>query len=789
MNELARLHDEIALRDRDIERCRAELKARDRELCTQEGELRRESGARAAAEAELAEARARSRRVEESVTWRLFERARGRLYGAIGERSLLARGVGEALRLLGRLLIRPASLQAPAAVAEEPAPVEPELPVIVLPAHPQPKISLVIPVGAHAGSAACLQMIARNTNRVGYEVVVVDDCADAETKHLLAGVRGLHLVANESDCGYLHSVGVGVGAARGEWIVLCDNDITVGDGWLKMMLECAESAPDVGVVTPKYVQPDGMLSEAGGIVWRNGTVANYGRGEDPTLFQFEYRRPTDCGSPGALMMRADLWRSAGGLDQHYITMCYGCADICFKAREQGLLVLYEPAATVMRAGGDGAGSGERAAREDDREFDRQAFVARWRQRLDREHRLDAPSNRRNAANRRDGPHVLVVDHRVPTPDQDAGSLRMSAIIRALLDLGARVTFLPDDFTPIQPYTRELQELGVEVFYGQLNMNAELATIGPRLTAAILSRPHPASRWLDTVRRYAPAATVAYDSVDLHWLREARRQALTVRPENRYDDSDLASLGGTAGALRHLELAMIGAADVTIVVSEAERNQVERDVSGTRTLLLPMIHDIEPAVAPAAGRSGVLFVGGFQHPPNVDAAIALVTEVMPAVWSQQQGVRVTIVGAHPPSEVQALASPLVEVVGWVDELAPLLSRSRVMAAPLRYGAGMKGKITQSLAMGLPVVTTSIGVEGLEGGDRGVLVADDPVAQAAEIIRVYGDDELWQELSRAGQDLIQSECSPRVALDRLRPLLDGGAEPAKQPGARAESNPMP
>jgi glycosyltransferase involved in cell wall biosynthesis len=345
-------------------------------------------------------------------------------------------------------------------------------------------------------------------------------------------------------------------------------------------------------------------------------------------------------------------------------------------------------------------------------------------------------------------------------------------MQALVELGARVSFMPDNLTPLEPYTRHLQGIGIEVLYGPLNVNAELATIGPRLDLAILSRPHQAGRWLDVVRELAPSATVAYDTVDLHWLREARRTTLgnsagTLEMSN----GRVGSIAPKAQALRHLELAMIRASDATIVVSNCEREQVEHDVPGSSVLVIPTVHDVEPYVSPPEDRSGVLFVGGFEHHPNIDAAVRLVRDVMPAVWRELGEVQVTIVGSHPPPEVQALASPLVDVTGWVEDLWPLLDNARVMVVPLRFGAGLKGKITQALAVGLPVVTTQIGAEGLEDHEEEfLLVAEDAEDLAAHVVRVYRDDELWRSLSRSGQALIAGQCSTEVLADRLSHLLE-------------------
>lgn len=757
----ARVHEELVQRDRDIERGQEDIDALNRDVAERDDRL-------SSVEGELAAAQQLNRRTEESITWQAFQKARGRLYSAIGERSLLARTLRVSLRLAGKVLMKRSNeVTQPVGAAEE----QPEL--IAMPESEDPTVSLIIPLYAHAElTRACLKSIREQTTHVSYEVILIDDDADAETKRLLEGVRGARIIHNEQNLGYLRSMNKGASLARGRWLVLFNNDTEVTRGWLAVMLDCAESAVDVGVVTPKFIYPDGSLNEAGGIIWRDGSGVNYGRGEEPSRFQYEYRRETDYGSAAALMVKADLWKEVGGFDERYLPMYYEDADLCFEARERGLRVLYEPRAVVIHVEGATAGNDAESGHKRHQELNRPKFVAKWRQQLEAENFRSAPTNLREAANRHRGKHVLVIDHRVPMWDRDAGSLRMLSIMQALIALGARVTFMPDNLMPLAPYTGHLQRMGVEVLYGPLDINAELATLGPRLSMVILSRPHTSSRWLDVIREFAPSATVAYDTVDLHWLREARRGAVGVAgitPDMSNGSLDL--IAPKAKALRELELAMIRATDTTLVVSETERLQVERDVPGTEVLVVPTVHDVESYVPPPEDRSGVLFVGGFEHLPNVDAATRLVKEVMPVVWRELGEVQVTIVGSSPPPEVLALASPRVDVTGWVEDLSPLLDQSRIMVAPLRYGAGLKGKVTQCLAVGLPVVTTPIGAEGLDGEEEFMLVAETPEQIAADVLRVYRDDELWRRLSRAGQALIAGQCSTELVTERLKALLDG------------------
>jgi GT2 family glycosyltransferase/SAM-dependent methyltransferase len=757
-----RMRDELLQRDRDIVQ-------RQDDIVGLQGKVAGLNDGLRSLEAQLADARQLNRRVEESVTWQTFQKLRMRLYGAIGERSVLARLVRLSLRIVGRVLIRRPKLS-PSEVEGGDAPVE----LISFPEYEDPKVSLIIPLYARADlTRACLDSIREHTAHASYEVIVVDDTADEDTKLLLEAVRGAKIIHNEENLGYIGSVNRAAVAARGQWLVIFNNDTEVTRGWLSAMLACAESAEDVGVVTPKFVYPDRRLNEAGAIVWRDGTGVNYGRGDVLDHFQYEYRRETDYGSAAALMVDAELWRQIGGFDERYLPMYYEDTDLCFEVRERGRRVMYEPEAVVVHVEGATAGTDAQSGHKRHQERNRSKFVAKWRDRLEAEHLRPALPNVRIAADRHRGPHVLVIDFRVPTWNHDSGSLRMVSVIRSLLKLGARVTFMPDNFAPLQPYTRVLQRMGVEVLYGALDVSAELATIGPGLSTVILSRPHIASRWLDVVREFAPAATVVYDTVDLHWLREARRDASDASQAASHEgrNGDHAPLGSKAQALREIELAMMRATDATFVVTDCERALVERDVPDANVLVLPNVHEVEPFVAPPEDRSGILFVGGFEHPPNAGAAVRLVKEVMPVVWRELGEVRVTIVGSHPPPEVQALAGPQVDVTGWIEDLDPLLDGARLMVAPLRYGAGLKGKVTQALAAGLPVVTTSIGAEGLDDPQERVLLANDSEGLAAHVVRAYQDDELWRGLSRAGQAFIAEHCSTEVVTERLRELLAG------------------
>ena len=341
-----------------------------------------------------------------------------------------------------------------------------------------------------------------------------------------------------------------------------------------------------------------------------------------------------------------------------------------------------------------------------------------------------------------------------------------------MDLGCRVTFIPDNFDPTEPYTRRLQALGVEVLYGDVDVIVRIADLGPRLRLAILSRPYVAPRYLHIVREHAPNARVAYDTVDLHYLREQRRA----------EGETGARRIAVANGFRELELGLARASDVTIVVSDEERDQLRARRPTSSIEVVPNANELAPDVPGPEGRAGLLFVGGFEHVPNVDAAVYLARTVMPLVWRALPDVALTIVGAHPPAEVRALDSPGVEDrrLGRGPRAAPAREPRR-WSRRCATAPGMKGKVTQSLAAGLPVVTTSIGAEGIHGVDREhMLVSDDAQGFADRIVELCSDDDLWNSLSANGQGLVERVCSPRIQKQALRRLLDA-TERAQIPAA--------
>jgi glycosyltransferase involved in cell wall biosynthesis len=358
--------------------------------------------------------------------------------------------------------------------------------------------------------------------------------------------------------------------------------------------------------------------------------------------------------------------------------------------------------------------------------------------------------------------VLVCDGLVPAADRDAGSQRMVWILRLLRTLGCQVTLVALWGRAEEPYTSELRLAGVEVIASPNSFQEFARTRAGLYDTVILCRPRVAATLLPEIRRMFRTARILYDTVDLHFLREARGRAF-VRA------------GGLRARLqslkrRRVELSCIRRSDVTLAVSEIEASVIRRYVPGAATAVIPTVHvaDSLPAMA-FDERRDLLFIGGFHHSPNVDAVQFFVTQVFPAVL-ERLDIRLTLLGSDPPETIRALSSSRISVTGYLADVGAYFRTARVFVCPLRYGAGMKGKNGQAMSFGLPIVTTTVGAEGMDLVDgTDALIRDDPAAFATAVVELYTRRELWETISRNSRAVVEERWGPGAMRQRLEHLL--------------------
>lgn len=605
-----------------------------------------------------------------------------------------------------------------------------------------PLVSVVIPVhGKWQVTAQCLRSFVDAPPTVPFEVVIVDDASPDDTRHRLASVVGAKVVALDVNLGFVGAVNAGISACRGEYVALLNNDTQIGDGWLEALLSAA-AEPAVGLVGSKLVYPDGRLQEAGGIMFDDATGWNYGRFDDPDKLRYNVRRDVDYCSGAAILIRRELLNELGGLDEYFAPAYYDDTDLAFAVRERGLRVVYEPRAVVIHHEGVSHGTDETSGIKRFQAINRLKMVDKWSNRLAAHFPQDPAFVEAGA--RRHGPGTIVfIDDHVPQPDEDSGSVRTFAFLRTLRKLGFATVFVPDNRNCDEAWTQRLLDEGVEVFLGPESTESFLRSIAPVTRAVIGARVTVAWPYLGMVRRVMPGVPFIFDTVDLHHLRERRQAEL----------SEDTALARRAEETRALEVAMVTAADATIVVSPVEVDVLAEEAPDAVVRVVPNVHERRAEGRGPGGRSGLLFVGSFAHPPNGDAMRWFISDVLPLVALEVPGVVLRVVGRGVPDDILELAArrPDVEVMGWLPSLDDVYERTRVVVAPLRYGAGVKGKVGEALSHGVPVVGTTIAMEGMhiEHGVTG-WTADTPAEIAAGIVRLIEDDDLWSAVSIAGRE---------------------------------------
>jgi O-antigen biosynthesis protein len=628
-----------------------------------------------------------------------------------------------------------------------------------------PKVSIIIPVfNQWHYTYSCLNAILENTKEIAYEVIIADDASSDETKEITARVKNIVHIRNEDNQGFLLNCNHAAQYAKGQYILFLNNDTNVQSDWLKPLVELLESNDGIGMVGSKLVYADGRLQEAGGIIWKDASGWNYGHLDDPDKPEYNYVKEVDYISGASIMIRARLWREIGGFDERYIPAYFEDSDLAFEVRKHGYKVVYQPKSVVVHFEGISHGTNTGSGIKSYQIVNKEKFVEKWHEVLEKEH-FDNGYNVFNARDRSSAKDViLVVDHYVPHYDKDAGSRTTFQYLKLFTSMNLNAKFVGDNFYRHEPYSSDLEQMGIEVLYGSWykdNLEKWLKQNGSQFKYVYLNRPHISIKYVDLIRKHT-TARILYYGHDLHYLREQREYELTF-------DKDVLN---SSKKWKKLELDLITHCDVSYYPSSIEVEELRRELpTANIRMLSPYIYESESfnltSEYNAEKRQNLLFVGGFAHKPNIDGVIWFMNEVFPKVSSSLKDMKVFIVGSNPPELIRNLGGQNVIVTGYVtdEELMEYYAKCRIVVVPLRYGAGIKGKVVEAMYYGLPVITTPTGAEGLTKGESVMVVRDtsDEMAQAIEDL--YTRTDKLNQLSRASRTYVQDNFSREHALQTL------------------------
>ncbi len=626
----------------------------------------------------------------------------------------------------------------------------------------KPVVSVVIPVyGRLDLTIACLRSISKYQPTIPYEVIIIDDFSADGSFEVLSKIRGLRIYLNNENQGFIKSCNYGANFADGQYIHFLNNDTEVLEGWLDSLYQTFHDLDEVGLVGSKLIYPDGSLQEAGGIVWRDGSAWNFGRNQNADLPMFNYLREVDYCSGASIMIPRTIFNSVGGFDELYSPAYYEDTDLAFKIRKLGFRVIYQPLSEVFHLEGASCGKEISTGVKSFQVINAKKFYTRWSETLQNHALCEKGIDLDSALQIKK--RILIVDICTPTPDQDSGSIDIYNIMMILNGFGYQVTFIPSgNFQYMYKYTKLLQRVGIEVLYAPFvtSVESHLEQYGYRYDLTILLRPQVADKYIEKIKKYCDRSKIWFHTVDLHFLRMEREAALTKE----------LGLQNEAKKIKSIELNLILKADISTVLSEEEFILLTPLVPKEKIKLMPFARSIQLEISAYENRKNILFIGGFSHSPNVDAICFFVEKIMPKVRALLPEVNLLIVGSNVNEVITKLETSDIKVLGYVEDLASLFNQVKISIAPLRYGAGIKGKIASSLSNGVPVVSTSIASEGMGLANKeNILVEDDADAFAFAIQELYTNKELWQKISENGLVYANNHWGKNTAITNIREIM--------------------
>ena len=637
----------------------------------------------------------------------------------------------------------------------------------------KPLVSIIIAVfNKFPYTYHCLESILRNCLDVDYEVLIVDDCSSDSTVSLPLLAPNIRYFRNKSNQGFLLNCNLMAKQAHGKYIVLLNNDTLVHENWLQSLLALIERDETIGMVGSKMLYANGTLQEAGAIIWQDADGSNYGRGKSPDSSDCNYVKDVDYISGASVLIRKRLWEQINGFDPLFSPAYFEDSDFAFAVRKLGYRVVYQPQSVVTHFERVSYGqdvSGGTLARI---AANRNKFIHKW----DRELLLQLPKSPANLFRARDRSMnrkiMLMMDDYVPMWDHNAGAKTTYNYLLIFRELGYQIIFAAvNEFNHPEPYTSALQQLGIEVFYGQYNrelFTRWLKEYGRNFDIVFINRPHVANQYLDTVKEFSHAV-IAYYGHDLHYLREQREYELThnmvLLKRSHHDYAN--------------EMNIMNKADIVLSVSPLERDLINQNLGKPKAVASPIFFykNRNPNQTSTTLRKGLLFVGGFTHSPNADGIVWFVKEIWPLICKELPSMKLTIAGNAPTNEVKALRSNDITVTGWLSDVAldAVYAQHRVCIIPLRYGAGVKGKTTDALYHGLPIVSTAIGLEGLPEIEQVATAYDAPKEFADEVVRLYClADADWDTVRQKEQDYINQHFGFNTALQLFSNVFGSGLE---------------
>lgn len=628
-----------------------------------------------------------------------------------------------------------------------------------------PKVSIIIPVyNNYQHTINCLYSILKRTNRIDYEVIIADDCSTDKTSKIQETIKNIRYIKTESNCGFLKNCNNAVKHARGEYIWLLNNDTQIVEDALSWMLKTFEKKKDAGIVGSKLIFANKMLQEAGGIIYQDATGYNYGRCQIPNSKEFNYLKEVDYCSGASLLIKKDFWQELGGFDEYFAPAYYEETDLCFRVREKGLKVYYQPKSEIIHF----ESVSLKESHDDLMKINGEKFFSRWKEVLKKQ--TQNPEYNFLARDRSQNKKTLLFcDDHILRPDTNCGNRSSFQYLEMFCEMGFNVKYIGKHYLkPDTPrdlvYEDMIQQLGVEMIdFTPGRFDRWFENNGKFVDYLYINRPQVWECLEPFFKKYCKSAKRFYQGHDVHFLRERRAHELA---------GDLEENSGWINDTEKAEKKIWKEADYVYYFSDKEIEIVKEYAPDSNAKKIPLYLYKEPEkIHYKDSRKDLLFVGSFRHTPNYDGVKWFIEEIFPLILSKNPEIKFNIVGANAPEDVLKYASDNIIFKGFVsdEELDELYKNTRIVVSPLRFGAGVKGKIIEAMMYQVPVVTTMIGIEGIDNEQRLIAVEDEVNKFAQKTVELYNNYEKLKQISEASLDYINQNFSMEKAKKEFEELL--------------------
>ena len=619
--------------------------------------------------------------------------------------------------------------------------------------YSNPEVSIIIPIHNEITQTIfTLKYIFQQLCTFSYEVIILDDASSDTFRDVLKNIKGLRYHRNSEPLGTIKTLNNYSKVVKGSYILFLENGVLLHPGCLQSMSDSFKHHIELGVVGGKLLDEKGAIKSIGGNIDKETTISNLGHGQDQAHPRYNYVRKLDCVNEQIFMIKTQLLESLNGFTESFTDLQYAVSDLCCKVRKNGKTVLYQPksVSNELETKKDNKNSKEVISK------NKKIFNHHWNK-TDAEHSLHFTKKPLGS--------ILYVDATTPEPNKDAGSVNAKYSMKAFLELGYNVQFIPGtNFAYWNEATRSLQQMGVECIYHPFysDMASFLNERKNDLDYVVLSRVCCNELFLKIIRQYCPRAKIINNTVDLHFLRMEREAKIQGNKE----------IALAAKNIKAIELEIMRDTDATILLSEFEHETLAK-IKNIKNKLWTI-----PLVLPEAKRlvsynntNNIVFIGGYNHPPNVDAVDWLVQEIWPEMFKKLPGVKLIICGSSMPNRFHDYANKNIELRGFVEDLDELLSQTRLTLAPLRFGAGLKGKVASSIGAGVPCIGTPIAFEGMneKGLSKVRLEVSTPLEFAELAQKVYFDENYWNNLSKNGCDYYNNNYAYKSVSGKISELL--------------------